>query len=109
MPGERLKGIFYARRVRWYLRYGGSPRGHIDPILIAAWCLTGAKQQDCDRIVVELDGMLPIMYTVAQVEEAIRKEPGKFRGWILPPPVNQADAIRRRWMEKRFLPSSTTG
>jgi hypothetical protein len=94
---------FYAYNVHPYLRLGIA-RGHVDADIIAAVCLAGAKAQGCEQISVGLTGLLPRTYTIREVEEAIRKNPAKYRGWVRPPPVNVIDRARRRLISRFHLP-----
>ena len=99
--------IFYALHVQSYLKLG-VPRGHIEPVLVAAACLRGAWEQGCEEIEVGLEGMLPRRYSVQSVWEQICRDPAKFRGWYRPPPINRAQQVRERLIQRFLMPSSTT-
>lgn len=100
------KKTFHALHVQPYLRLG-VVRGHIDPVLIAAMCFTGARQQGCEEIVVGLEGMIPRKYSLQSVWEQICTDPEKFRGWYRPPVVDPIQKQRERIIQKYVQPSST--
>ena len=99
------KKTFHALHVQPYLRLG-VVRGHIDPVIIAAMCFTGARQQGCEEIVVGLEGMLPRKYTLQAVWERICSDP-TVRRFYRPPAVDPIQVQRERIHEKYFQQSST--
>jgi hypothetical protein len=100
------KKTFWATNVQAYFTTG-VPRGHPEPIILAAFCLKSALRQGCEDIVVEPQGMLPVRFSVRFVQEAIRRDPRKFAGWVprepKTPTARQRDIIITRHMQRTGL------
>lgn len=87
------KKTFYVTNVRAYLKIG-AVRGHIDPDLIAAGAFFAAKVQGCEEIKIEMEGLSPVVISVAKIEEMIKKNPERYAGWIPRPVIDKIHAIR---------------
>jgi len=108
LPSELdQRKTFHALHVQPEIRTG-IIRGHIDPVLIAANCLTQAKRLGCEEIVVGLEGVLPRRYSIKSVEEAIAKNPLKFTGWI-PRLLHTQEERRRDLMVRRRMQGKPGG
>lgn len=106
LPSEAdQKKTYYALNVQAFLKYGGAVRGHIDADRIACMCLRAAKLRGCEDIVVAPKGIMPQRFTVKQVEEAIRKNPERYRGWYQPPPQSDVERHRERIYNRYFMPN----
>ena len=70
---------FYATKVQPYNTVG-TVRGHLPPLLMAAFCIKSAVRKGCEDIVVCPEGLMPRRYSVKSVLAAMMKEPLKYKG-----------------------------
>ena len=99
------KKTFHALHVQPWLK-NGVVRGHIDPIIIAVLCFTGARQQGCEEIEVGLEGLLPRRYSLKTVWERICTDP-EARSYYKPVTTDPIQRQRERIIQKHYMPSST--